>query len=225
MQSAPQSNGNMAGDMRAGASSSAPLFPLPWMRERAERLQRFCLAVDAGRARGLKLREALKGPARIFHNWRYKTAPDRKPRFRRRSLQNLFYKWRAGGKQPAVFSLRYLDRHPYLPAEVVRSMVLACANPAVVTIRQAARKADLRGFPHARALSAMPASARQTIFGVLADRLKAHQQEQAAVRETAAIIRRRRLAEKRRARTIWKLAASLEKQIETAENPGCLHAA
>lgn len=106
-----------------------------WQRERAARLHRFFVHIEARIEAGKGLRQAFKQVA-----WWYQAKPRfyrgtaRRVRFSRSTLIRLFYRWRAGGRTAEAVALRYRPGRAKLPAEEVTAFARMCLAPMVCSL-------------------------------------------------------------------------------------------
>ena len=187
----------------------SPAFPLPWMRERAERLHRICKGIERQRAKGVSVRRACTHLAWVWKDRSYRTAPHRKCRFSRSALVVLYYRWRRDGKSPGCFALHYSDRLAPVTPEDMRRFLGACRKAGTVALSQAAK---LAGFDRAKACRVRARLPRQLVDQVKAvfkERRKAKLAARAAAKQFKWQKHLRLAAEAARSRKLRRLAESL----------------
>jgi len=199
-QETPPGNSERQGDEET--ISLAVNFPLPWMRERANRLHRFCKTVERRRAGGMSVRKAVKHFAWFWKDHPYRTAPHIKTKFSRAALVCLYYRWRRNGKSPECFALHYGDRLPPVTPEQIRRFVRACGTGGAVSISQAARLAGFERAIACRIRARLPARLVRRIKGVFKERRQAELEAEAAVKHFQRDMRLRLEADQRRGRNL-----------------------
>ena len=110
-----------------------------WQRERARRLHRLFLRLEARIASGLNQRRALK-----WIGWFYNSKPrfyrcerSRQVRFSKATIKREFYRWRNGGRIADALALRYRPGRERLPASEVQTFARLCLAPMVCSMRGA----------------------------------------------------------------------------------------
>ena len=177
-------------------------FPLRWFRERAERLHRFCKAVERRRAAGMSLRKAVRYFAWFWKDRPYRTAPHIKARFSKPTLVALYYRWRRNGKSPDCFELHYAGRLPPVTAEEIRRFADACARADTVSLRRAVGLAGFEASGGYRILARLPGGLIQGLKGIFKDRRQARIEAEGAIRKFKAEERRRLATEQARSRKL-----------------------
>ena len=199
----------------------SPAFPLPWMRERAERLHRLCKAIEMRRAAGVSVRKACTYPAWFWKDRSWRTAPRIKARFSRSTLVVLYYQWRRSGKSPDCFRLHYADRLAPVTRGEMRRFVGACGKGGTVSLSQAAK---LAGFDRAKACRIRVRLPRQLVHqakAIFKERRKAKLAARAAFKQFQWQKQLRLVADAARGRRINRLAASFigRRGVSGVESP------
>ncbi len=123
------------------ASKSIPA----WQIERANKLHRACVSVQARLAHGERKRKAFRRVAR-YHNGRsFKCDPKRHLHFSEQTLRRAFARWKRGGEVAAAFRIHYQPRRPSITAPVLVRFAGFCASIPMPSMKSAWNKFSARG--------------------------------------------------------------------------------
>lgn len=97
-----------------------------WQAERANRLHRKFLTVDAAIARGLTFKQAVRHFKWFWRDRSYRADRNRKVRFGFGTLRRLWLQWHKGGRTPESLRLKYRGLRPAVPAQLLCNFVEFC---------------------------------------------------------------------------------------------------
>jgi hypothetical protein len=127
----------------------------PWQIERAGKLHRACLRIEAARARGEKICKYVLRTARRYNGRPFKCDPARRMRLCTSSLWRLYRKWRRSGKVASALILKYCKRPPYVPRLFMLRFVDFCASHRIRSMNGAWQEFSKlkKNVPQAKSIS------------------------------------------------------------------------
>ena len=115
-----------------------------WQMERANKLQRACLRVQAALARGEKITTALRKTSRYYHRRVLKSDSARRIQLSPPTLRRHFEAWKNNEQTTAAFVLKYRARRPYVSRPLLVRFVEFCAANRLASVREAWQNFSIR---------------------------------------------------------------------------------
>jgi len=106
-----------------------------WQSERAKTLQRACLCVQSGVARGGKISKTIRRVSRRYAGRKYKSDPARRLALTPATLRQWWDTWKRAGQIPAAFKLEYRSRCPFIPRPLLIRFVDFCARNRLSSVK------------------------------------------------------------------------------------------
>ena len=193
-------------DARENPPSPAPIFRIPWYREKALAEHRLFTKAEVLNKQGLSLEKALR---RRWHGPHFHSAHHIKARIGTSRLRARFYHWQRNGRTPECLRMRFASMLPAVPPEIVRAFVDACAVAGVHRYSTAFRLVDLKGFSCRRVFSALSDRSRRIVRETFEARRQAEIEYRKLLREFQGQMCRQLAADAARSRRVKRLAEGL----------------
>lgn len=156
-------------------------FASPWQRERAKILHRICSRIAARVALGQQLRSAVTYFAWACAHRVYRCEPSRRLHLSRQTVLRAYYHWRANGKTPAAFALRYRPSRAKLSQAQLSSFLRACVSLEVCSYAAAYRRCGEFLVTESAYHHALSWRVRKHITALFAQRRRCHRAKRLAL--------------------------------------------